>query len=350
MRVDDLKYLLAYSIPLVTLYAVQAEGLGSFATVLYAFVCIPVLEVALAERDERYSETEKQSRLANRLFDVLLYLNLPFVLGLLGYGFWQLSTQDQTWSTQVGQVLSLGIMLATNGINVAHELGHRLSSPSRYLAKLLLCPSLYMHFYIEHNFGHHKNVATPEDPASASKNQSVYAFWFTSIIGQYRSALRLQRDLLTQRKAGFWSVYNDLLWYAFFQAGYLGLLFALWGGWAVVYAVLVALVSVLMLETINYIEHYGLQRKKINAHRYERVLPVHSWNSNHIVGRLVLYELTRHSDHHHRASKKYQILENKTESPQLPWGYPTSMLVALVPPLWFYWMHPRLGQCSAPQS
>ncbi|MEL0300232.1 MAG: fatty acid desaturase, partial [Flavobacteriaceae bacterium] len=160
---------------------------------------------------------------------------------------------------------------------------------------------------------------------------------------QYRSALRLQRDLLTQRKAGFWSVYNDLLWYVFFQVGYLGLLFALWGGLAVVYAVLVALVSVLMLETINYIEHYGLQRKKINAHRYERVLPVHSWNSNHIVGRLVLYELTRHSDHHHRASKKYQILENKTESPQLPWGYPTSMLVALVPPLWFYWMHPRLG-------
>ena len=181
MRVDDLKYLLAYSIPLVTLYAVQAEGLGSYATVLYAFMFIPVLEVALAERDERYSETEKQSRLANRLFDVLLYLNLPFVLGLLGYGFWQLSTQDQTWSTQVGQVLSLGIMLATNGINVAHELGHRLSSPSRYLAKLLLCPSLYMHFFIEHNRGHHKHVATPEDPSTARKNETVFVFWIRSM-------------------------------------------------------------------------------------------------------------------------------------------------------------------------
>ena len=107
---------------------------------------------------------------------------------------------------QLGRVLSLGILLATNGINVAHELGHRMTTPERYLAKLLLCPSLYMHFYIEHNFGHHKNVATPEDPASAKKQQTVYGFWITSIVGQYRNAWRIQQQLLRQQQKGFFSL------------------------------------------------------------------------------------------------------------------------------------------------
>jgi alkane 1-monooxygenase len=199
-----------------------------------------------------------------------------------------------------------------------------------------------MHFYIEHNFGHHKNVATPEDPASAKKNQTVYGFWFTSIWGQIKSANRIQKELLAHRNRGFFSLYNDLFWYGLIQMCYLIVLYVLFGINGVLFGALVALVSVLMLETINYIEHYGLKRKKVSDHRYERVLPIHSWNSNHIIGRLVLYELTRHSDHHHRAGKKYQILENKTDSPQLPWGYPTSMLVALMPPLWFYWINPRL--------
>ena len=141
-----------------------------------------------------------------------------------------------------------------------------------------------------------------------------------------------------------------MFYYTLFQLGYLALLGGLFGLVAVGFGSALAMVSVLMLETINYIEHYGLQRKMRDNGRYERVLPEHSWNSNHIVGRLVLYELTRHSDHHHRANKKYQILENKTESPQLPWGYPTSMLVAMFPPLWFSVMNPRLERFNSGQA
>ena len=107
-------------------------------------------------------------------------------------------------------------------------------------------------------------------------------------------------------------------------------------------ALIVGTISFLFLETINYIEHYGLQRKKLPSGRYERVQPHHSWNSNHYIGRIVLYELTRHSDHHFKASKKYQLLENITDSPQLPFGYPTSILVAMVPPLWFKLMNSRV--------
>lgn len=346
----DLKYLLAYTIPLVTIFAFRYDGWWTFATVIYAFGCIPLLEIVLDQRDETYDATAKEARLNNILFDLLLYVNIPFVIGLTLYGISDLVTTTATPAEQLGRVLSLGILLATNGINVAHELGHRMTTPERYLAKLLLCPSLYMHFYIEHNFGHHKNVATPEDPASAKKQQTVYGFWITSIVGQYRNAWRIQQQLLRQQQKSFFSPKNDMFYYTLFQLGYLALLGGLFGLVAVGFGSAVAMVSVLMLETINYIEHYGLQRKMRDNGRYERVLPEHSWNSNHIVGRLVLYELTRHSDHHHRANKKYQILENKTESPQLPWGYPTSMLVAMVPPLWFSVMNPRLERFNSGQA
>ena len=107
---------------------------------------------------------------------------------------------------------------------------------------------------------------------------------------------------------------------------------------------LAGVVGLLLLETINYIEHYGLIRQLNDNGRYERVDVIHSWNSNHIIGRIVLYELTRHSDHHFKASKKYQILENKKESPQLPFGYPTSILLSLVPPLWFWIMNSRIPE------
>jgi alkane 1-monooxygenase len=122
-------------------------------------------------------------------------------------------------------------------------------------------------------------------------------------------------------------------------------LFLVWyfGGFLLLFsAILMAIVGFLMLETVNYIEHYGLERNKLENGRYERVQPWHSWNSNHILGRLMLYELSRHSDHHFKASKKYQTLLHHDESPQLPYGYPMSMLLSFVPPLWFRIMNPRV--------
>ena len=108
-----------------------------------------------------------------------------------------------------------------------------------------------------------------------------------------------------------------------YQGLYLTTIFALFGEGTLVLAFLVGVISFLFLETINYIEHYGLRRKKIGD-KYERVQNIHSWNSDHIMGRIILYELTRHSDHHFRASKKYQVLESLEDSPRLPFGYPMS--------------------------
>lgn len=337
----DLKYLLAYTIPLSALVAMQLKGGFSYTTVLYAFGFIPCVEFFTKPDNSTFSEAEKSNRAMARFFDWLLYLNVPIVFSMATYGFWFLTTEPLSLFEQIGLVLSLGIVLGTNGINVAHELGHRQSRLERFLGKLLLMPSLYMHFYIEHNFGHHRHVGTPKDPATARKNQTVYGFWITSIAGQIRSAFQIQNQLLSQKKKSGFSIYNDLMWYFIIQSAYLVCVYYFFGVPGLLFALGIALVSILLLETINYIEHYGLQRQQKDA-RYERVSPAHSWNSNHVIGRLVLYELTRHSDHHHRAAKKYQVLESIPESPQLPFGYTTSMVIALFPFFWFPLMNTTL--------
>jgi alkane 1-monooxygenase len=274
----------------------------------------------------------------------MLYLNLPIVFGLLFLLFSIIQATEYALYELIGMGLSAGILLATNGINVAHELGHRKPYFERFMSKLLYMPCLYMHFYIEHNFGHHLHVGTPEDGATAKYNQNVYSFWWSSVTKQYFGAWKRQLDLLKAQKKSFLSLKNDVFWYHFIQAGYLFSVYFLFSPKVLVFAVAVGILSFLFLETINYIEHYGLRRSKLPSGRYERVQPHHSWNSNFNIGRIVLYELTRHSDHHFKASKKYQVLDSHEKSPTLPMGYPASILLSLLPPLWFYVINPLVPE------
>ena len=344
----DLKYLFAYSIPFSAFLSVYFLDYFSFGAVFYAFVIIPVLETIIKTPGKIYSEEEKSSRLSNILFDLMLYGNLPIVFGILGYGFYVISTGSLSTIETVGVVLSLGILLATNAINVAHELGHRKTRMEQMMSKALLLPCLYMHFYLEHNFGHHLHAATPQDPATARYNQSVYSFWFSSIKGQYIKAWSIQKSLLGRAKLPFLSSKNDMFWYTLLQFGYLVGVYLFLGELAAGLAFCIALSGVLLLETINYIEHYGLKRNKTASGRYERISEIHSWNSNHVLGRILLYELTRHSDHHYRAHKKFQLLEYHDSSPQMPFGYTTSMVLALAPPLWFLVMNTLIPVAMRP--
>lgn len=338
----DLKYLAALTIPLSALISIHSGGLWSYFTPVYAFIIIPILEILLPLDSINFDTKTKEKKAVNKLFDWMLYANLPIVYGLLFYFLWSISQFIYAPYEITGLILSLGIVLGTNGINVGHELGHRQSSNERFLGKLLLLPSLYMHFYIEHNFGHHVHAATKEDPATARYNQSVYSFWLTSVSRQFIKAWKIQLKLLASENRSFFSVKNDMFWYQLLQLGYLVLVFLIFGRPTLWFALAAAVVGFLLLETVNYIEHYGLMRKKMHSGRYERVKEIHSWNSNHVLGRIILYELTRHSDHHYISSKKYQILDCHEDSPQMPFGYPTSMVLALLPPLWFKIMNKRI--------
>lgn len=346
----DLKYLAAYSIPLAAIMGLLLKGNWAFFTPIFAFVIIPIFELLLPVKTENLNPEEATTKLENPLFDVLLYLNVPLVYGIVGWFLWSLPWYVYSTEELVGLTISVGIAVGGNGINVAHELGHRRTRLEKTLAKILLIPSLYMHFYIEHNYGHHLNAATAEDPASARYNQTVYSFWFTSMFRQYGSAWKIQLDLLKRANKSFFSIQNDMLYYTIIQLLYLGAIAYFFGLFSAVIALGIGISSAILLETINYIEHYGLRRNKTKNGRYERVSEVHSWNSNHVMGRVILYELTRHSDHHFKSTKKYQTLDYHDISPQMPFGYPTSMLLALVPPLWFSIMNKRIPVEMKPAS
>ena len=338
----DLKYLAAFSIPIVCFLGLYLRGYWVWATPIFAFVCIPILELIFPVDTYNLMPEEAESKLKQHVFNWLLYMNLPVVFALLIFGLFAVSTSPLENYEYIGLTVSVGILLGVNGINVAHELGHRQTTNERFLGKALLLPSFYMHFYIEHNFGHHLHAATPEDPATARYNQSVYSFWFTSTIRQYFSAWKIQAKLLQNNKQSFFSIKNDMLWYVVFQITYLISVTFIFGTTALIFALFSGIVGFILLETVNYIEHYGLLRLPTKSGRYERVKEMHSWNSNHVIGRIVLYELTRHSDHHYKSSKKYQILDCHDESPQMPYGYPTSMVLAMIPPLWFRIMNKRV--------
>jgi len=337
--IKDLKYLMSYSIALFAFIGISLGGFYNYLAVFFTFVFIPVLEIIVKKSDEKYSDEEKKNRNLDPFFDLLLYLNIPIVFGIFFFSLEKLALASSVYDI-IGIILSASIVMATNGINVGHELGHRKSLIARTCSKLLYLPCQYMHFYIEHNFGHHINVATPEDPATARYKQTVYSFWITSVIRTYVSAWEIQLKLLKVSKRSFFSIKNDMVFYTFFQLLFLVFIYYNFGLYLTLLSILMSVVSFLFLETINYVEHYGLLRKKEPSGRYERVKPHHSWNSNHTIGRIVLYELTRHSDHHFKSSKKYQVLESLDECPHLPHGYPTSILLSLIPPLWFSIMNP----------
>lgn len=344
----NLRYLAAYTIPLTAFIGIAYGGYWAFLTPVYAFVFIPVLELLLPEDAENLPAAAAAKARINPVFDWMLYMNIPIVYGLVYFGLGHVVGSGLVSATGIGAVLSVGIALGVNGINVGHELGHRSKYAERLFGKALLLPSLYTHFFIEHNYGHHRHAATREDPATARLNESLYGFWWRSITQQYRNAWTLQANLLKKQGKPFWSVYNDMLCGHLAQLGYLALVFAGFGTTGVLVVLACALVGVLLLESVNYIEHYGLLRMRLPSGRYERVREVHSWNSNHVVGRIVLYELTRHSDHHYKASKKYQLLQYHEASPEMPYGYPTSLVLATIPPLWFRVMNARVPPAMHP--
>lgn len=339
-----LKYLWVFLIPLCAYWSFYSHGMGSFLLLFFAFGIIPLLELYFPPDEKNLSKMEEELLKDDKYYDILIYGVVPIQYALLFLFLWRLQTTHLSWLTIAGYITTMGILNGVFGINVAHELGHRVKPHEKILAKLLLLSTLYMHFYIEHNRGHHKNVSTPHDPASAKRNESVYTFWFRSIIYSYLSAWKLEIQRLKNKNLPFWSFHNEMLRFQIFQIAFVLGILLFTNTFVTLCFLLASIMGWLLLETVNYIEHYGLARKEIKPNIYERVMPHHSWNSNHILGRIFLFELSRHSDHHYKASRKYQILAHHEKSPQMPTGYPGMMLLALIPPLWFYVMNKHIDK------
>lgn len=336
-------YLLAYISILIASFGLIADGWASWLFPFYAFFMVPVLELVLPASTKNHPvETEKKLA-ESRIFDWLIYLIVPAQWAMLVL-FVNQVTEDLAFYELAGKIVTFGIACGVFGINVGHELGHRSKWYEQWMAKALLLSSLYMHFFIEHNRGHHKHVATVKDPATAKYGQMLYSFWARSVFSGYISAWNLEFNRLRKKNRAKFHWTNQMIHYFLFQFFLLLIIFLVFDAKIMLYYWISAIFGILLLETVNYIEHYGLMRKTGPGGNFLNVLPVHSWNSNHPLGRSILFELSRHSDHHYNASRKYQILRHFNESPQMPSGYPGMMVLALIPPLWFKVMHPELNR------
>lgn len=324
-------YLVSYIVPISTYLSLASTGVMTFAAAMVSFGIIPLLELIIPESKYNFSQEEEDQALDSKFYDYLVYSMVPIQYFLLLFFSYQISRNTYTSLELFGITFSMGISCGVIGINVGHELGHRVKKSEQLMAKLLLATSWYSHFFVEHNKGHHRHVSTDKDPASAIKGQALYSFWITSTIGSLKSAIKISKKEVMK-----WKGIELLLTL---------LILGLFGLKSALCFLIAALVGALLLESVNYIEHYGLRRKVNPSGRYEKVTPAHSWNSDHPLGRLVLFNLSRHSDHHANVNRKYQVLRTfKDESPQFPTGYSGMIILSVIPPLWFKIMNKRVDK------
>ena len=342
------KYQWLYSIevPIVAAICIVASYLFNASILLWIvpfliFVVIPFMDHRSPLDLSNPEDIAIDIKPLRSYFEWIVRSYVPLQWGANLAGVWYFVQMPLDLWQLSGLVLTVGI---TNGlgINVAHEVNHKFSRVSRIFGVFAIAPTFYGQFLIEHNRGHHINVATPRDPASSRMGEPFWTFSVRSISLGLLSACRLELARVTRDSRPLLKLVTSQLLWSWIVSGLLfGAVYG-WGGSAtLVFFVAQALIGVLLLEAVNYVEHYGLLRKRIDE-RYERCAPEHSWNSNKLVSNMGLFNLQRHSDHHANSSRPYELLRHFETAPQLPSGYAAMIVLALFPPLWFRVMDPRV--------
>jgi alkane 1-monooxygenase len=342
-------YFCAFLLPLMVVLGYYLGGIWTFSCVFCVYVCVPCLDYFLG-KDARNPTDDEVLMMNNDVFYKFITFSWTFVqVAIVFWGAYVWGYGSMTLLEKIGFLLSYINITGGIGITVAHELGHKKTFIEKLFAKIILMTVCYMHFYIEHNKGHHVWVATDRDPATSRKNEVLYAFLPRTIIGGFLSAWRTESNRLQRIGINKWNIQNNMLWFMILPILFCVLLTlilsvatGILSGQVPVFFFLQSLFGVILLEVVNYIEHYGMRRKEIAPGRFERVNPLHSWNASQLLSNFFLFQLQRHADHHAHANRPYQVLRHFEESPQLPQGYPAMMLLALVPPLWFRVMNKRL--------
>ena len=340
----------AFTIPMFAIGGYYLGGWWNFSSIIITYAGLPIADFLIGKDsvnpDENTVSVLSEERFYRFTTFVWAYVQVATVIWgayIFAYG------NIGEWYFNLAFLMAIANVTGGVGITVAHELGHKNTKIEQFYAKVLLMTVSYMHFFIEHNKGHHVWVATPKDPATSRKGENFYKFYFRSVIGGFMSAWEIEKERLSRKDISVWSFRNDMILYTilpFIFCGFLMVsLYFLTGSlsWNVpVFFFIQGVLGFSLLEVVNYIEHYGIVRNEIANGRFERVNPLHSWNSNYLITNFYLFQLQRHSDHHANASRRYQVLRHFDESPQMPQGYPAMMMMAMIPPLWFKVMDNRL--------
>lgn len=338
-------YAIAYFVPLSVIVGWYLGGWLTFLTPILVFGLVPLLDLVFGDNKENPTEEEEKELKERKSFRILTWIGMPVTLGLVIWGLYIVFTNTLSFLEFIGFTVSIGLSSGIIGINISHELQHRVNNKFEpMLARFMLLSTLYMHWAIEHVTGHHRWVSTPEDPATAKLGQSFYRFWPQTVFKGFLSAWKFENERKDHKGKKFVLLRNRIFQYLIYEILFVILIYFIFGLASLFFFLIQSFIAISLLEAINYIEHYGLLRKKQENGRYERPQPVHSWNSSKRLTNWYLFNLQRHSDHHYRPGRRYQILRHFEESPQLPTGYAGMVLLALVPPLFKRVMNHRIPQ------
>ncbi|MBO6152555.1 MAG: alkane 1-monooxygenase [Acinetobacter sp.] len=308
---------------------------------LLLHVIIPSIDAIVGTDNNNPSDDQISSLVADPYYDRIVKLFIPLQMAVNVFAGYVVSRKSTSLLDQILLGVSMGAINGI-GVNTAHELSHRPNKKDHYLSHATLMPLFYNHFRVEHPYGHHKRAATPEDPASSKMGETFYEFWPRTVLGGLKSAVEIERNRLKRKGLSFFSPQNELFQGWAMSAGFHATMLKLFGKDIIPYLATQAFYGVSLFEIINYIEHYGLMRDQKEDGSYARTMPEHSWNNNNITTNLFLYQLQRHSDHHAYPTRPFQALRNFEQAPELPSGYATMLLPALVPSLWFKMMDKRV--------
>ncbi|EAR84610.1 fatty acid desaturase (macronuclear) [Tetrahymena thermophila SB210] len=314
-----------------------------FVFLFYSF--IPLLD-EFCSYDIRNPTKEEAKQLTGKIhFKIPLYLAVVFdwLFTFWCVYFIAANKDEISLFNQFGIIFVAGNLAASN-INVAHELFHKNGWFDIFMGTFTLAKNLYMHFAIEHIYGHHRNVATHKDPATSRLNQTLYKFIPQTIIGSYFSAWHYENNYQRLKNRSPINIFNKMIYYTLSMFLIPFIVQKIFGTYGMYVFLFTVFNSVFYLETVNYIEHYGLQRKEIEPGIFEKVDIHHSWNAPHRFSNYLLFKLQRHSDHHENGYKEYQTLCSYDESPTLPHGYTVCVLLSFYPPSWFNIMNKVLAR------
>jgi len=349
IRLKRWGYLMVLIVPVIaagSAYMIGHSGsptFWAFFPLLFTFVLLPVMDYIVGKDPANPDEEEQVPTMTKELYyRALTLICLPLYLAVLIYSGWVFATAEMSLFAQAGWLVSVGVIGGIMAINIGHELIHKDTRLETWAGGLFLSLVTYAGFKVEHIRGHHVHVSTPEDASSSRYNQGVYSFLPQAFARNFMNAWRLEATKLKRKGKKPLSASNELIWWYSISALVAAGFFAAFGWAGLIFFAVQSFFAATTLEVINYIEHYGLHRRVQANGRFERVTPAHSWNSNYLLTNLFLFHLQRHSDHHAYPRRRYQVLRHYDESPQLPGGYASMFVLALVPPLWKKVMNPRV--------
>lgn len=317
------------------LLAILGNMKGSYWTLsaaVFSLIILGLLEW-FAGKDRKNTQTENRDPFP----ELILYLHVAVQTAVVLTFLRGMYSQTLADAWIFWAAFSTGVAAGIGGIVPAHELIHKAKPLKQFFGKYLLMSCGNVYFFTHHLRIHHRYVATSQDSATARKGESLYAFMWRTIPGQYREAWQSEAKMLGKKGKSAFSFGNVLWFQTLIQIAFLPIVFFVLGPKALAAWLLYVLVAHLLLEYVNYIEHYGLYREND-----ERVSELHSWNSDSRISRYLLVDLSRHADHHFYASKPYHTLQTYGNAPELPGGYAALLVPALFPPLWKALVHPRL--------